>query len=1323
MLSKISVKKPYTVLVGVILIIVLGILSFRNMSTDLLPDMELPYAIVMTTYPGASPEEVESTVTKPVEQAMAGISNMKQVSSMSNSNVSVVILEFNEGADMNAATIDMRENLDIVSGQWGDTIGNPTIMKINPDMLPIMVAAIDCENMDIFELTEKMDVDILPEIESVEGVASVTTSGELKKNIQVIIQQDKIDEVNEKVQKAITGKFDDATEEMQENQDKLQDGKETLEKTQEDAATQMANGALEIDKNEKSIEEGLRTINQNLATLEENEKKLEESLTQVNAGIAQMAATKAELKATISSLEEAEEMLSQTQTMLITLRTQKENIETLIEQNGETIELRTQLNSINGQINMILGKLSEQGITEEQLPTKLLEVQTALKQSRAGLEELEKQEKTVKKSKKEIVSGQKKLKKGKKTLLKTKEQLEAGKIGLEEAKKEINKQSMLAAIKFSVATVELNTGQSKLDEAETTLENAKEDAKKGADINNIITKTMVENILTAENFEMPAGYITDGESTYLVKVGEEIESGEALEKLVICDMDLEDLEPICLSDVADIVVMDNSQEQYTVVNGNPAISVTIEKATGFSTGDVTDRLLERFDELEENIDGLHFSVLMDQGVYIDMVVDSVIENLLLGGLFATIILLLFLKDFRPTLVVACSIPLSVIAAVVCMYFSGVSLNVISLSGLALGVGMLVDNSVVVIENIYRMRNEEGAGIKRAAVEGATQVAGAILASTLTTVCVFAPIIFTEGITKQIFVDLALTLGYSLLASLVVSLTLVPAMAQGVLRKDKVHKEGFIVRVQNMYAVLLEKLLAKKALVLLTSLGLLILFVVLAFTRGTAFMPEMQSTQMTAVVSPPEDVDKMEPEALYECADQVMEKFLEVEGIETVGALSGGGGMMSMMSGGSGDGISMYILLNEENTRSNKEIQKEMLEKTKDLNCVVSVEASAMDMTSLMGSGITLQVKGKDLDKLQKITEEMIAMVEDVEGIASISNGMEESEQELRITVDKEKAMKYSLTVAQVFQQVYAKLADAKQSTIISTDTEELGVYVSHDKDSNITRKDLERLKIDYTDMTTQKAKKVKLSKIATFALAASPNSINRVDQTRYMSISIALEPDYNIGLMSDKIMEIWQDYEMPSGYVTESTGEDEMINESMEQLGLLMVVGILFMYLIMVAQFQSLLSPFIILFTIPLAFTGGFMGLYFSGSEVSIIAMIGFVMLSGIIVNNGIVLVDYINQLRASGVPKYDAIVQAGRTRLRPILMTALTTILGLIPMLVTKDPGADMMKPMSIVTVGGMVYGTLLTLFVVPCIYAILNRKSDESFMDYELEELTDLD
>lgn len=1317
-LSKISVKKPYTVLVGVVIVLVLGFMSFRNMSADLLPSMDMPYAIVITTYTGASPEEVETAVSRPVEQSMASITNVKKVSSISNSNYSVVVMEFNDGTDMNGATIDMREKLDTVAAMWdNDSIGNPTIMKINPDMLPIMVAAMDVDGKSATELTQLLETEIKPDIESVEGVASVSASGEISDKIEVIVQPDKLKEVNQKVKDAVEGKFSDAEKEISKNQKKMDSGKKKMENGQKDAAQKLADGAHEIDQNAKKISDGLDTVNATLKELTEKETTLKANLKEIKTGLVQIATAKVTLKTTISQLTEAKSGLEQLQAGIAQLTQQKENIEAMIAAGGDAASLQVQLDAINTQLSVVEQQLTAQGMTKDDISVKLDEVTEGLKKAKKSQKELLKQEKELKSGQKQIVAGLKQIGTAKEKLNATKTKLEKGQISLAEAKKELNKQTILAAVELSVAKVQLNDGETKLNDASNTLKDTKKTAVTGADLEKILTNDMVEGILKAQNFEMPAGYITEDNVSYLVKVGNKIDSREDIENLMLLDMGIDGLEPIYLKDVADVILNNNEDDVYTVVNGNPAVALTVEKATGYSTSDVTKRLNKKFEELEKEVEGLHVSKLMDQGIYIGMVVDSVIQNLLVGGLLAIFILLFFLKDIRPTLIVACSIPLSVVSAVVLMYFSGVTLNVISLSGLALGVGMLVDNSVVVIENIFRMRNEEGATVRRAAIEGARQVTGAIIASTLTTVCVFAPIVFTTGITKQIFVDLALTLAYSLLASLIVSLTLVPAMAQGLLRRDKVRKEGLFHKIQNAYGAVLGKLLHLKAVVLLGSFGMLILFILMAFSRGTTFMPAMASTQMTATISKTKD-SKMTDKELQEVANEAISRMLKVDTVETVGAMSGATGTMSMMSSSNTAGISLYLLLDENAKIDNAKVKKEIEEKCSDLDVDMQIQESAMDMSSLMGSGLSLQIKGKNLDKLQKISEDFMNVIQKVKGIDTVTNGLEDSGEELRITVDKEKAMEHSLTVAQVFQQTYAKIAESKSATTISTDTDDYGVYVSNAKDMDMTRNELENIKLTYTDTETQKTKTVKLKKIASISMAASPNSINRENQSRCITVSATIKDGYNASLVGEEVDKVIKKYQMPAGYSYTSTGEDETTAEAMGQVYLLMFVGVLLMYLIMVAQFQSLLSPFIILFTIPLAFTGGFMGLFFSGSEVSVVSMIGFVMLSGIIVNNGIVLVDYINQLRYAGVEKYEAIVEAGRIRLRPILMTAITTVLGLIPMLVTNESGSDMVKPMAIVTVGGLIYGTLLTLFVVPCIYAILNRKKDARMVEAQLDE-----
>lgn len=1307
MLSKFSVKRPYTVFVAVVITLVLGFLSFRNMSTDLLPSMELPYAIVMTTYPGASPEEVERAVSEPVEQSMASISNVKEIQSMSINNMSLVIMEFNEGTDMGTTTVDMRESLDMITAQWDDTIGSPTIMKLNPDMMPIMVAALDYDDLDSTEVTKKANEDIIPEFESVEGVASVTASGQVEKRVDVIIQQDKLDKVNQKVQDAIEGKLEDAEEKITKNEDKIQDGKDTLNDKKEQAADEMAKGESKLNSASEEIKEGLKTIDEQIKQVKEQQKTLKKSEKQVNEGLATIATNKTKLETTIKTLKQTKTQLTTLKNSLDALVKQEANLQSQIAALGENApkELTTALTSVQTQLSVIRGNLEKQGIKESELGAKLTEVTTGLTQAESGLTELKKQEKTVKKNKKKITTAKKKITSGLKKLNAAKKKLQSGKTTTEKALEELNKQKILASIQMSVAETQLNSGEEKLNEAKTQMKETKKTTKDNADLNKIITKEMVENILVAQNFDMPSGYVTEDDASYLVRVGDKFENVENMAELVICDMDIDGLEPITLGDVADVVETNNAEEVYTVVNGNPAVAITMQKQSGYSTGDVTGSINDKIEELEANNEGLHITTLMDQGIYIDLVVDAVVSNLIVGGLLAILILLFFLRDIRPTIIVACSIPLSVVAAIVAMYFSGVTLNIISLSGLALGVGMLVDNSVVVIENIYRLKSE-GYSTLKAAVEGAKQVAGAIVASTLTTICVFAPIIFTEGITKQLFVDLGLTLAYTLGASLIIALTLVPAMSGAMLKKESKKEFKILTKMQEGYGKLLAVTLRFKPIVLIVSVVCLVLFAFLSMKKGMIMMPEMESTQMTATLTTEEGKELAETK---EISNAAMEKILEVSDVEEVGAYTGSGTSMSMLTGGSSTNtVTMYIILKEDRELSNEEVTSQIAEKTKDLDCELEVNASAMDMSALMGSGLQVKVKGKDFDKLQSISEEVMEKLVSVEGLDEITNGLEGAGLEYRITIDKAKAMKYSLTVAQVYQQVYAKVKEASSSATISTDTEDLDVYVSNSADTELTRKDLKNLKIEYTDTTTQKAKKVKLSKIATFEIADSPVTISRDNQSRYVTVSATFDEDAITSDVAAEVEEVLADFEVPAGYTIEFEGENETTMEAMEQVLLMMVLGVVLMYLIMVAQFQSLLSPFIILFTIPLAFTGGFMGLWMSGSEVSVIAMIGFVMLSGIIVNNGIVLVDYTNQLRREGVEKKQALVEAGVTRLRPILMTALTTILGLVPMVVGGDMGADMTRPMAIVTIGGLIYGTLLTLFVVPCIYDLLNRKKD---------------
>ena len=1394
MLGKFSVKKPYTVLVAVILVVVLGVVSFTKMSTDLLPNINLPYVIVMTTYPGASPETVEMVVTKPVESSMATVSNIEGISSVSSENYSIVILEFSQSADMNAASLEIRENLDQIKSYWDDSIGSPIIMKLNPDMLPVMIAAVGYEGMTSAEVSELTQNTIIPELESIEGVASVSATGLLEESVHVIIRQEKIDAINEQVFGYIDGEMEDAKQELLDSKQEIYDGQaelataksELADSKQEllDSQQELNDSLTEIEDGKKKIAESKTELAEKKTELENGKQELQSKKDETAAQLAEaekeLLTAKADLEATkmhltleISSikaaaegLEKAKEGLSEIETAIDGMKTVKGSMENMVadlsqKNQSDNIDAETaaNINALLSKLNIDVNLSDSSGVGEA-----IAALNAGISAADTTLSTLE----TTKTETETTIAGLEASLSAStmglgadayiKQLQKSLSEVESNISKIDSALTELYQGNLTAAIEFANAQTTITLGETQITTAETQLEASEEQLKSGeeqitagqeqidagweqiadgekqikdsekqlsdaleqiadgeeelnqawedaynqADMNNILTVDTVKALLTAQNFSMPAGYVTEEGIDYLVRVGDKPDDIEALKNMPLLNPEMEGVDVITLGDVADVFMTDNSADIYANVNGEPGIMITIQKQTGYSTGDVSDRLLDKFEQLQDEDGNLMLITLMDQGVYIDLVMDSIINNVLFGGLLAILILLVFLKDIRPTAVVACSIPISLITAIVCMYFSGVTLNVISLSGLALGVGMLVDNSIVVIENIYRLKNE-GRSAKEAAIEGAGEVAGAIFASTLTTVCVFLPIVFTEGITRQLFVDMGLTIAYSLLASLIVALTVVPAMASKTMITAKSQKEGKIFGgLMKIYEKMLDWCLRFKPVVLIMVVVFLGGSALLSLSKGTAFMPDMDSTQITLTVTLPKDTPLTET---AQVSDEVVDRLLQMEEVVDVGAMASTS-TLSMLSGGGNsatNATTIYVTVSEEKEKDNETIAAEidsMLTDIKEANqAEIAIETSTMDMSALGGSGISIQVEGRDLDTLQELAKEVAAIVETVEGTMDVSDGLEESTGELRIVVDRDKAIEHGLTVAEVYQQIQSKLAEAASATTLETEIKEYDVYVKHANDMELTRQLVKGLEIERTNQDGI-IEKIKLADIASFEETQAPGSVNRTDQTRYIAVSAAIADGYNVGLVSSDVEEALEDFELPSGYKLEMTGENETIMEAMKQLMLMLVLALIFMYLIMVAQFQSLLSPFIIMFTIPLAFTGGFLGLYLSGSEVSVIAVIGFVMLSGIIVNNGIVLVDYINQLRSEGMGKREAIMTAGKTRMRPVMMTALTTILALSTMAFSKDMGADLSRPMSVVTIGGLIYGTLLTLIVIPCVY-----------------------
>lgn len=1375
MLSKFSVKKPYTVVVAVVLVMILGYVSFDKMTVDLLPDMNLPYAVVMTAYPGASPEEVETTVTRPVEQAMATISNIKNVSSSSMENASTVILEFEQTANMDSATIEMRESLDQIKGYWPDTVGNPIIMKLNPTMLPIMVPAVSVEGANAAETTQIIKEEVLPELESLEGVASVDMYGDVEETIRVTIKKAKVSSVDASVQNQLDRKFKEAEDALADAKAQVEDGKNQMESGAGAAAGQLSAAEQQIAQGDAELIQGRLEINEKKSQLELARTTLQIAAAGLDASEEALNRQKQELEDLNSQRGQIEQQYQQVQQEIQTLLASMGQVDGSIgglPSTGDNSGAQdtagsgagtqdptgsgtgtenpsggstgtaggsgtgtaipgvapnlpgtipglggTEITLPDGSTITIPGDISDitlpDGIPDISVPdgtdmeklTQLQLAQATLASQLALLDQYDSTMSTINDglgqigaNRQIITDKQAELDMAQAMLNQAEAQLNAGTLTLAQARAQLGAAQLTAALEMSSVSAQLAVGEAAIKEQEEELKKTKDTASASADMEALLTAETVQTLLAAQNFNMPAGYVTEDGIDYLIRVGDKFSSIEELRKLVLVER--EGINPIRLSDIAEVERKDNADETYAKLNGENGILFQIQKQTGYSTGDVTDRVLNRLEQIQRKNPDIHTVVLMNQGVYIDMVIGSVLQNLVFGAVLAILILLLFLRDIRPTFVIACSIPISILTAIVLMYFSGVTMNVISLSGLALGVGMLVDNSIVVIENIYRMRNEEGASAKKAAIEGAREVAGAIAASTLTTVCVFLPIVFTEGIARQLFVDMGLTIAYSLLASLVVALSLVPMMSAGLLRKTQSKETRLFAAIQNGYERMLRVALKGKPIVLAGALALFIVSGVLLLSRGTQFMPSMQSTEISMTVSMPEGTPLAET---AQAADAFSAQISELADVEDVGGMVGGSSGM----GGStaANEVQFYALMSENRTMSDSRLQKELEKAAEEQGLEINVSMSNMDMSALGSSGISVQIKGNDLDTLRKLAGEVAEIVSNVKGTQNVSDGMEEVTRELRIVVDKAKAVSHNLTVAQIYQDLAAKLRDQTSATSLEMDTATIGIVVEEQKNQELTREDIRNLVLDVKkeDGSTEK---LALREVASFEDGEGLQAISRDAQSRYINVSAEVAEDDNVGLVSNRIQRELDRYKLPEGYTIKMTGEDETIRETMSELLKMLALAVVFMYLIMVAQFQSLRSPFIVMFTVPLAFTGGFLGLLVSGGLMSVIAMIGFVMLSGIIVNNGIVFIDYTNQLVEAGYGINEALVEAGRTRLRPIIMTALTTILGLSTMALGVGSGSDMVQPMAVVTIGGLTYGTILTLFVVPCIYGLFRRR-----------------
>ena len=1287
-----SVKKPLTVFVVALAILILGVVAYVKMTPDLFPNMDYPYVIVVTSDPGASPESVEAEITKPLEKTLATLDQLKAINSSSQNSVSMIMMEFESGVNMDSLGVDIQQKVSALQGQWDDTVSSPYILKMNPSMIPVMVAAISSDSMDVNELSDFVEEELSAKLTGISGVASVEISGTVDREMHVVLDAEKMADLTQTIRENAGKLLDKASGQLSSAKKQVTDAQKALDEGIAQAADGIGDGVTgALNQALDALKEAMNVT----PNMTEEEKALRESIAADQAAMTANNETITANLAIIADPEVTEE-----------------------EKAAATAE-----NEALAAANLELA----QRVTENTQTLTALVAERTQQQIQQGIDEMEK-----------TIADIEAFLNDPNRFDSLGSQISGGVESL-----------MDGVLLMTEGNVQLKLAMQQIEEGEKQLAETRKQVLEQLDLDGMLSVSLIQQLLTAQDFSMPAGYISDEDGvSYMVSVDNEITTTEELEDMVLFDLGIEGMEPIRLSDVATVFYTDNSDEIYAKLNGNNGIIASFSKQSNYATAEVSDNITARLNQLTQQYEGLSFEPLMDQGDYIYLIVETILSSLLWGALFSVVVLFVFLRDWRPTLITLISIPTSVIFAIVLMYFTGVTINMISLSGLAVSVGMLVDNSVVVIENIYRLR-ARGATVVQAAVSGAQQVLGAITASTLTTVCVFAPIVFVEGLTRELFTDLALTMTYSLLASLLVALTMVPAMASGMLRRPLVQKPGLLDKIYPAYQKAIRWSLDHKAAVLAGSLALLILTGVLTVSRGFSFMPEMDINNVNVTVTMPEDCTREEAVAY---TDEVARRCMTVEGVDAVGAMIQTDSAQSMMSfGGSTNDATIYITMPE--NYSGTDAGKEIEALCADMDCEVTADNVMSGMMSYVtGNGVSLNVYCEDMETLQSTAKAIAARMEQVDGTVDVSDGLEDAVQALRVSVDRTKAMEHGMTVAQIYMQIAAALNSSSTGTDMVLDNASMQLIIEQDEASRLTYEKLPELKITPDSGTSMSSSmggssmggssmsgsgssalsgltdeedsgdgSFLLKDVATVEKTVSLNTINRIQQRRCVTVTAGIADGSNVTLVSAQVTKAVEAMELPDDVTIQFNGENEAIMEAMGQVMLMLLLGVVLVYFVMVAQFQSLREPLIVMFTIPLAFTGGFLALLLSGTELSVISLIGFVMLVGIIVNNGIVLVDYINQQRLAGMDRREAIVDAGITRLRPILMTSLTTILGLIVTAMAKNAGTSLIQPVALVCIGGLLYATLMTLFVVPCMYEIVSKKTVRRVDEADLVILKD--
>ena len=830
-----------------------------------------------------------------------------------------------------------------------------------------------------------------------------------------------------------------------------------------------------------------------------------------------------------------------------------------------------------------------------------------------------------------------------------------------------------------------------------------------------LTADGIASQITAINQNVSGGTITDGDIQYTVKGVNLITSLQDIENIIVAFKEnssggsssssestssaSKTKAPVYLKDVATVSIRNKDPENLARYNGERCLGISIYKENKYNTVNAVENLLAKIDEFRKSLPGYDFHIISNQGEFIGSSINEVKDSALMGIILAVIILYIFLRRVNMTLIVSLSIPISIIATFNLMYFNGLSINIMTLGGLALGAGMLVDNAIVVMENIFRNMDENNLPPAEAAVRGTSEVAGAITASTLTTIVVFLPIVYLQGAAGELFKEQAWTVSFSLLSSLFVSILFIPMLASKFMRKkDNISSHAITIK---GFGNFVGKVLKRKYLVIGVATILMIVSYLMLPLIGMEFMPKTESKEFSILVT-------MEPGTRLKSTDNAVGtiedaiRTLGQDDIEWQYTLVGPSNLESQ-SGGKleSENQSQIKVKIKKDSKLDADYFITNINENYPLpeGVEISYEKGESALQSILGTEgapLVIEVKGEELELLDELCTEIKEKIIGIPGIYDIKSSLEKGAPEVNIKIDRLKSGIYGIDVAKVSNQVSEKLA-GKDAGTFETQGETIDINI---KVPEVTLSEIYDIEI------VQGEKKYRLGEIADIEITSAPKEINRVNQSRTGIVTAMLEKQYSLNHVTPAIKAKLSEVEFPAKYSAKITGEEEMRQESFSGLGFALFLSILLVYMVMAAQFESLRHPFTILLTIPLAGVGCILAFLLTGQTLNMMAFIGIIMLAGIAVNSSIILVDAINRLKEEGHPLEEAIQMAAQHRVRPIIMTSATTILALLPMCFGFGEGASLRSPMALAVIGGLLTSTIMTLIVIPCVYYVIDRK-----------------